>query len=64
MSQRAQKNSDQAPKFTVIRLAVLMEDEGLEQVIDSHPTRAEAEEWIANQKNEYFKPSDYRIAEG
>lgn len=50
-------------KFVVMRYPVLMEDEGrhfLERICSS---REEAEEWIAAQKDEYFKPQDYYIAE-
>jgi hypothetical protein len=40
-----------------------MEDEGRVSFIRAFDTRVEAEQWIATQKQAYFKPSDYWIAE-
>lgn len=48
--------------FVIIRRAVLMEDEGRENIVKVCRTRAEAETWIAKQAGEYFGSSDYYIA--
>jgi len=40
-----------------------MEDEGRHHFIKKMQTREEAEDWIKAQKDEYFKPQDYYIAE-
>lgn len=50
------------PKYVVMRRAVLMEDEGREQMIHGYDTQKEAEDWIAEQKGEYFGPQDYYVA--
>lgn len=47
----------------IMRHAVLMEDEGRHHFIKKMQTREEAEDWIKAQKDEYFKPQDYYIAE-
>lgn len=47
----------------VIRAHCLPEDEGRDCYICSFPTKKEAERWIADQKGQYFRPSDYYIAE-
>ena len=47
----------------IMRHPVLMEDEGRHAFIKTCKTREEAKEWIKNQEKEYFKPSDYYIAE-
>ena len=44
-----------------MRFPVLMEDEGRHFYIKGPLPEDEAKEWIAAQKNEYFKPSDYYI---
>lgn len=49
--------------FVIMRKAVLMEDEGRQEFIKTAHTRKEAQDWIDAQKNEYFKPGDYYIAE-
>jgi len=50
-------------KFVVImRYPVLMEDEGRHFFVMGPMTREAAEKWISEQKDEYFKPSDYYIA--
>ena len=46
----------------IMRSPCLMEDEGRHHFVSRKP-RAEAEAWIAAQKDEYFKPGDYYIAE-
>lgn len=46
-----------------MRLPVLMEDEGRHFFIKAYDTKKEAQDWIERQKAEYFKPSDYYIAE-
>jgi hypothetical protein len=48
----------------VMRRAVFMEDEGRHSFVKAFTERADAERWIAAQKNEYFQPGDYYIAEG
>ena len=50
-------------QYIIIRKAVLMEDEGREHVEKVFVTEAEANAWIAIQKDEYFKPHDYYITE-
>lgn len=50
--------------FTVMRYPCLMEDEGRHFFINVYPTKQEAKDWIASQEGEYFRPSDYYIAEG
>lgn len=45
----------------IMRYPVLMEDEGRHFKIKGPLPKVEAEQWIANQKDEYFKPSDYYI---
>ncbi len=40
-----------------------MEDEGRTFLIKVYSEREDAEKWIAEQKDEYFKPSDYYILE-
>lgn len=50
--------------FAIMRRPCLMEDEGRHFFIKAVPTRQEADEWIAAQKDEYFRPSDYYILEG
>lgn len=56
--------SDPDDKLVVImRHPVLMEDEGRNFCIKTNVTRKEAKEWIAAQKDEYFKPGDYYILE-
>jgi hypothetical protein len=47
---------------TVMRYPVVMEDEGRHEYIMT-TNRITAKEWIANQKDQYFKPFDYYIAE-
>lgn len=47
--------------FIIMRYPVLMEDEGRHFFIERFPTKVEAENWIAAQKDEYFKPGDYYI---
>jgi hypothetical protein len=47
-----------------MRRAVLMEDEGREMVATSFEDRKSAEDWIAQQAGEYFKPEDYYILSG
>lgn len=47
-----------------MRYPVLMEDEGRHFFERCFNTREEAEAWIKAQKDEYFKPGDYYIAEG
>lgn len=47
----------------IMRYPVLMEDEGRHFFEKGPIIREEAEEWIVNQKDEYFKPSDYYIVE-
>jgi len=49
--------------FLVIRRAVLQEDEGREHLIAAFWSRSHAETWIANQEDQYFRPSDYYIVE-
>ena len=49
--------------FIVMRLPVLMEDEGRHFYIKSFNTKKEAKEWVERQKAEYFKPSDYYIVD-
>ncbi len=49
-------------KVTVMRKAVLQEDEGREHVVKTGITREEAEKWISSQ-NEYFVPDDFYIKE-
>lgn len=46
----------------VIRKAVLMEDEGREQLVQRFDTEDEARAWVAAQEGEYFGPSDYYVA--
>ena len=46
--------------FTIVmRYPCLMEDEGRHFFIAAFNTKEEAKQWIAEQKDEYFKPSDY-----
>ena len=45
----------------IMRYAVLQEDEQEDKFVKSVDTKEEAEKWIANQKDEYFKPTDYYI---
>ena len=49
--------------IVIMRYPVLMEDEGRHQAVKIVDTREEAEQWIKAQKDEYFRPSDYYIAE-
>jgi hypothetical protein len=46
----------------IMRRPCVMEDAGRHEFI-MRTTRAEAENWIQAQENEYFKPEDYYIAE-
>ncbi len=48
-------------EFIVIRMACLQEDEGRNFFVASYSTRKEAETWIAQQANEYFGSSNYKI---
>lgn len=50
-------------RFAVMRSPVLMEDEGRHELVKVYTSKAEAQEWIAAQKDEYFKPGDYYILE-
>jgi hypothetical protein len=45
----------------IMRAPCLMEDEGRHFHIDGPLPREEAEKWIAAQKDEYFRPSDYYL---
>lgn len=45
----------------IMRYPVLMEDEGRHFYTKGPLSEEEALEWIKNQKDEYFKPSDYYI---
>lgn len=47
----------------IMRRPCLMEDEGRHFYERTCPDRESAEKWIAAQKDEYFKPGDYYIAE-
>jgi hypothetical protein len=52
-----------ANRFIVMRAPCLPEDEGRHFVEKVGLTKQEAEEWIAAQAEEYFKPSDYYIVD-
>jgi len=52
-----------ASTYIVMRYAVLPEDEGREHMIKGYETLTEAKAWIVSQKAEYFKPTDYYIAQ-
>lgn len=56
-------SGDCGVSFIIVRKAVLMEDEGREEFVKVYETREAAEKWIKDQKEEYFKPLDYYIAE-
>lgn len=45
----------------IMRFPVLMEDEGRHFFVKGPIDEDEARKWIANQKDEYFKPGDYYI---
>lgn len=47
----------------IMRHPTLMEDEGRHFLIKTNLTWAEAKQWIAQQKDEYFKPGDYYITQ-
>ena len=46
-------------KVLIMRSAVLMEDAGRPSPIKLCNTVEEADRWIREQKDQYFKPSDY-----
>jgi hypothetical protein len=48
-------------KTAIMRYAVLPEDEGRSELIMIVDSEEEAKEWIKNQTDEYFRPSDYYI---
>ena len=50
-----------AGSVAIMRHPCLMEDEGRHFLIRHETSRAKAEQWIRDQKDEYFKPSDYYI---
>lgn len=52
-----------AKLYAIMRAPCLMEDEGRTFLIKVYSEREDAEKWIAEQKDEYFKPSDYYILE-
>ena len=47
--------------WAIIRKPTLMEDEGRSHLWKVGLTKQEALDWIAAQKDEYFRPSDYMI---
>jgi len=49
-------------RVNVMRWPVFMEDEGNHSSVMTC-TREEAEKWIKNQAGEFYRPSDYYIAE-
>lgn len=55
--------TDKVIQVIIMRYPILMEDEGRHFFIKGPLSKEDAKEWIANQKNEYFKPSDYYISE-
>lgn len=50
-------------RFIVMRHPTLMEDEGRHSFVKLFTSKTKAKEWIAAQKDEYFKPEDYYICE-
>jgi hypothetical protein len=48
-------------RVSIMRRPVFQEDEGRHTFIMS-ATKEEADSWIAAQKDEYFKPSNYYIS--
>lgn len=44
-----------------MRKAVLMEDSGVAQYVQTCKNRSEAEKWIRDQEGKYFGPDDYYI---
>jgi hypothetical protein len=59
----ADARADASKPVIIMRSPVLMEDEGRHFYIKGPLPKQEALEWIKNQKDEYFKPSDYYITE-
>jgi hypothetical protein len=47
----------------IMRYPCLMEDEGRHFFVEGPIPREDAKRWIANQKDQYFKPSDYYIVD-
>lgn len=56
------KRKSSSDLVLILRKPVFPEDEGRYFPI-KRCSRKEAKEWIAAQKDEYFRPSDYQIAE-
>ena len=48
--------------FIVMRKPVLMEDEGRHFFIKEFENREDAEQWIADQEEEFFHSGDYYVA--
>jgi hypothetical protein len=50
-------------RYTIMLQACLQEHEGRDMFIKQVDTLEEARQWIADQKDEFFHPSDYYVLE-